>query len=305
MRRLLACVLLAAVGCARPTSSAPLPADLPIFDIATGAALTPSAFTARLQSADAVLLGEYHDNAEHHRLRGALLRAPAGRRAAVVFEHFGRGVVPPAGSADSVEPWLARSGFDTKGWRWPLHQPVVDAAFATGRPVRGSNLPSESLRDVVRRGASAGPADLVPVIEAAPLDSASRAALDADIITGHCGAMPASMIGGMRDAQVVRDAAMAKAMLEAAADGPPWLVAGNGHVRRDLAVPRLLAAARPSWRVLAVGFLERDSTGALPSLDAQRGRYDIVVVASHVAGRPDPCAGFRRPARPTTGTTGS
>ena len=294
-----ACAASVITACRGPAPDlGPVPADLTVVDGGTGTPVSSRDLAARLGRADAVLLGELHDNPEHHRVRAALLRG-AGMRAAPVFEHFTRADVPlPRPSADETrEAWLDRTGFDRDGWAWPLHAPLVDAALATGAPIRGSNLDRAALRDVVRRGASAAAAPLAALVAAAPLDSAARAGLDADLVAGHCGQLPAAMIPGMRDAQVVRDAAMADAMLAASQSGVPWLLAGNGHVRRDLAVPRLLAVARPQWRVLAVGFLERDSGGRAPAVSAMRGRYDLVVVTGAPMGRPDPCAAFRQPSR--------
>jgi hypothetical protein len=70
------------------------------------------------------------------------------------------------------------------------------------------------------------------------------------------------------------------------------LIAGNGHVRRDIAVPRLLRAASPGTSVLAVGLLERSADGEMPSR-ASRGMFDLVIVTPRTA-RPDPCANFPR-----------
>jgi uncharacterized iron-regulated protein len=88
--------------------------------------------------------------------------------------------------------------------------------------------------------------------------------------------------------QFARDAAMAHLLAQHTAGGAV-LLAGNGHVRRDIGVPRWLARqGAPS--ALAVGFLER---GAVQGDDARR--YDAVVIAAPAA-RADPCESFR--ARP-------
>ena len=65
------------------------------------------------------------------------------------------------------------------------------------------------------------------------------------------------------------------------------LLAGNGHVRRDLGVPRWLGAEAP--RVFAVGLLEEDDA------HTPAAAFDAVL-RSAPAERPDPCAGLR--ARP-------
>ena len=306
--RLLVCVALASllVSCtaARQAPANPPPA-LPdaaaIIDVASGARLTPSQLADRLRAADFVLLGEQHDNPAHHRIRGALVASAGRDRASVVFEHWPRGVVPRPDSGESRTAWLDRTGFDRKGWRWPLHEPLVDAVIASGPSWRGSNVSREALRDVVRTGADAAPYELRMLMERAPLDSIARAVIDAEIVTGHCGQLPVSMVPGMRDAQVVRDAAMADAMLEARASGAPWLMAGNGHVRADVAVPRFLKRMAPGAKVEAVGFLEVDASGALPAT-TPTGLYDVVVITPRAA-REDACASFKAPAKPGAGSS--
>jgi uncharacterized iron-regulated protein len=85
---------------------------------------------------------------------------------------------------------------------------------------------------------------------------------------------------------------MTDAMLRASAGGhPAWLVAGNGHVRRDYGVPRMLTVLEPGKKVVVVGFLEREPDGALPS-EAERAVYDVVWITER-AEREDPCKAFR------------
>jgi uncharacterized iron-regulated protein len=289
----LACVVLAA--CHRGTGAAALsafalPDSTSLVDGATGAPVATAELLRRAGTADFVLLGEVHDNPTAHAVRGGLLHAFAGRRPAVVFEQFAASDTPIAKPApgDSLSAWLDRNGFDRRGWRWPLHEPVVSAAIADGRSLWGSNLPRESLRAVVTGGAAAAPEPLRQLMAQAPLDSAARAALDRDIIEGHCNRLPASMVPGMRAAQEARDAAMTRALLLASADGPAWLIAGNGHVRADIAVPRILHRVAPERTLLVVGLLERREDGAAPPAE-ERQRYDVAILIPHTA-RPDPCA---------------
>jgi uncharacterized iron-regulated protein len=267
-----------------------LPDSAAVLDPATGAPIGASELLGRLAGADLVLLGELHDNAVHHKLRGALITALAPRHPALVFEQFAETSepIPPPAAGEDLEGWLDGHGFDRKSWNWPLHEPVVEAALEHGRSLWGSGLSREVLRSVVREGESAAPEHLRPLLQQAPLDSATRAVIDHELIEGHCGKLPATMIPGMRAAQEVRDAVMALALIQASASGPAWLIAGNGHVRRDIGVPRLLRAVAPAASVIAVGLLEREEDGTAPGQDA-RQEYDLVIVTSRAA-RTDPCA---------------
>lgn len=302
--RLLALVLLAGCAAGSGPVAAPLALLLPdstmALDAATGASLDQDALLRRLAGADVVLLGELHDNPVHHRARGALIAALAARRPAVVFEQLpeSRAPLPPPVAGEEPEAWLDRHGFDRQAWRWPLHRPVVAAALRHGSAIWGAGVSREALRPVVRQGETGAPEHLRALLERAPLDSAARAAIDRELVEGHCGQLPASLIPGLRAAQAVRDAAMANALLQAGAGVPAWLIAGNGHVRRDVGVPRLLAPAAPGRRLLVLGLLERAADGAPPDA-AARAPYDVVLVTPRTP-RADPCAGLRAPAPPRT-----
>lgn len=271
-----------------------LPDSTTLVDGPTGAPVATAELLRRVGSADLVLLGEVHDNPVGHAVRGALLRAFGERRPAVVFEQFAasEGPIAPPAAGESLTVWLDRSGFDRRGWRWPLHEPVVTAALAVAREIRGSNMARAALGPVVAGGVDAAPEPLRQLIARAPLEGAAQAALDTDLVVGHCRQLPAEMIPGMRAAQEVRDAAMTQALLAAAAGGPAWLIAGNGHVRRDFAVPRILARVAPEKRTVVVGVLEREEDGSAPAA-AERAQYDLVLVTPRTA-RPDPCAELRR-----------
>jgi uncharacterized iron-regulated protein len=263
-----------------------------VLDAATGAPIGSADLLHRALAADFVLLGEIHDNAYHHEARAALLTAAAARRPAVVFEQLARSTapVPPPAAGESEEAWLDAHGFDRKGWKWPLHQPVVDAAIAHAASLWGSNMSRETLRSVVRQGTDAAPPELGRLISEAPLDSIGQAAIDQELFEGHCGKLPAEMVPGMRAAQEVRDASMTDALLAAGAHGPAWLIAGDGHVRMDMGVPRMLRRVAPARTLLVVGFVERGTDDAVPGA-AAASRYQVLVVTP-AAEREDPCKGL-------------
>lgn len=291
-----ALVLLLACAGQGPGPVAPplvLPESISVVDGRTGRVMPEAELVHQLRDADFVLLGEVHDNPVHHAARALLVAALGSGRPAVVFEQLAEshGPIAPPVAGEALEDWLDRHGFDRRSWRWPLHRPVVEAAIAHGRSLWGSGLSREALRAVVREGEGALPDALRALSEAAPLDSAARAVMDRILVDGHCGRLPEAMIPGMRAAQVARDAAMTRALV--LAERPAILIAGNGHVRADLAVPRLLRRAVPAARVVAVGSLERAPDGAAPP-PTEMAAYDIVLITPRVE-RTDPCAGV--PAR--------
>ena len=290
-------------ACARPqTGTAPvrfaLPAGTELVEGPSGRPVATDNLLNRVGQSDYVLLGEVHDNPIDHELRAGIIDALASVHPAIVFEQFRRTdtpIPPPPRAGDRVEAWLDAHGFDRNAWKWPLHRPVVLAAIAHARSVWGANVSREALTPVVMAGGSnsAVPDSLRQLVNQAPLGDAARAVLDSELVEGHCHELPSEMIPGMRMAQIVRDAAMARALVLAGRDGPAWLIAGNGHVRNDVAVPRLLRAAAANARVVTLGILEREEDGGSPQA-SERRMYDFVIITPR-AERPDPCAQLRRP----------
>jgi uncharacterized iron-regulated protein len=158
-------------------------------------------------------------------------------------------------------------------------------------PLLAANLSPADTRRIVRGGLGArfDPARLHELGLDRPVDPGWQRAQEQEIDRGHCGVLPASQWARMANAQFARDAAMAEVLRQRARGGHAVvLLAGNGHVRRDIGVPRWLdmtGGAGIATRVFAVGLLEQDDTQPPPSA------FDAVL-RTKVAERPDPCAEF-------------
>lgn len=272
---------------------------------ASGAAPDAAALLQRLRGARYVLLGEIHDNAQHHELRAVLLRQllSDGVPSVVVFEQVDREhsaalAAAAAGTPGDVDAVITAGALDRRGWRWPLHRPVFAAALDGGAVLAGGNLSRADASRLVRGGVAQAPADLRALIDPV-LDTSWTPEHQAELLhqvdIGHCGALPASMLAPMALAQRGRDAALALAMFQAARQAAPGarvvLIAGNGHVRRDIGVPHDLAVLDASARAVSVAFLELDD-GRPGAVD---GPYDAAWFTPR-AVRDDPCADFKPPA---------
>jgi uncharacterized iron-regulated protein len=262
-----------------------------ILDTSTGRAVSRVEVLDRMNDSAFILMGELHDNALHHERRAALLN-DVGKPISVVVEHLPSGAAPALAAnarGDALLQALQGAGFDARGWRWPIHESVFAAIASSRHSLRGGNLPRELARRVALDGPAALPADLRRAIESAPLTAAATAALEQDLVDGHCGRLPVRQLQRMVWAQRGRDAAMASALRDARA-GPSQeiavLLAGNAHVRRDYGVARILAQAQPTARVLSIAFLETGA--ALPP-----GAFDLAWITPGVR-RSDPCAALSR-----------
>ncbi|MDZ7812149.1 MAG: ChaN family lipoprotein [Ideonella sp.] len=250
----------------------------------------------RALSVDFVALGELHDNPHHHRLRAEWvaawcrqakhLRRPSGRGPAVVLEHLPQGAVLHWSSGDDLLSMLSAQGFDAKGWRWPVHQPLMEGLLAAACPIQGGNLPKDMAKRVVREGTGILSPALQAWIANSPLTPAALADLEHQLRASHCQTLPERLLPGMVHAQRARDAAMADTMAKAWRLGhrPVVLMAGNGHTRRDWGVPQMLQQRLPHATCLSVALSEDGNVPTAASAQA----YDLLW-PTPPAARPPSC----------------
>ena len=238
------------------------------------------AVLAALENAAFVLIGEKHDNVDHHRIQAWLLARliARGRHPAVAFEMLTRDQEDRLADYLAAHPRQAAGLGDAVGWGksgwpdWATYQPIAQAALDGGAPIVAAGLPPETLRAIAKNGVEAlDHEDQVFLGPYRALSPRLAARMKQQIIEGHCNMLPASMIDPMLTTQTVKDAAMAAAMVRGGhAAGPAGrnsavLIAGNGHVRPDLGVPWHLRRMAPRKAVAVIGLLEVEEGEADPS----------------------------------------
>lgn len=281
--------------------------DMTTRDMASGQDLAFARLIDKLAGADALLLGEQHDNPDHHRMQAQIARelAARGRRLIVAFEMIDNGQQPTLDGFLAGRPRDAAALGDLLGWEqsgwpdWAQYRPIADAALAQqnppARPIRSANLPIATVRDIARNGLTAKDLDaaLAETLQrAAARDPAVLAAHGEAIRDSHCGMLPDRALAPFALAQYARDSVMADSMAAANRDDPGALVlliAGNGHARRDVGVPLHLARLRPDLKVLSMGLLEGDAP-------PETAPFDLIWLSAPIP-REDPCAAFRASAR--------
>ncbi|HYF19370.1 MAG TPA: ChaN family lipoprotein, partial [Ramlibacter sp.] len=197
------------------------------------ACAAPAGLPLEWTTADALLLGELHDDEAHQRRHREVIESLAtrGRLGAVALEMAEQGV-STAGLPRSAEAAAVRAAlrWNDEAWPWSRYGPAVMAAVAAGIPVFGANLPRDRMRPAMADAAL----DLA-------LDADALAAQREAIRKGHCDLMPERQLAPMARVQVARDRAMAQVLAQAAKPGQVVvLLAGAGHVDPRLGVPRHL-----------------------------------------------------------------
>lgn len=238
-----------------------------------------------LPPADVVILGEVHDNPAHHANQAQTIAAMSP--AAVVFEML------DVQQAKRVTPLLRAdeaalgAALDWAQSGWPdfaMYYPIFTASDAQ---IYGGALPKDQVRAAIGDGAApVFGADAARFGLSVPLPEDQQNNREALQMSAHCDALPEEMLPGMVEAQRLRDAGLARAIVQAWTEtgGPVAVITGNGHARMDWGIPAALAVAAPELSVLSLGQLEAAPDGDVP--------YDLWLVTKP-APREDPCAAFR------------
>jgi len=303
-------VACALAGCSGMSWKSPLGRDHPlagrIWDVSAARFIDRETLVERYARADFVLLGERHDNPDHHMLQAEVLRSliAIGGRPAVGFEMLG------LDDAGAVASYLAAAPNDAaglgpavnwnqRGWPdWSMYQPIAEAALGAKLRIVPTNLPLATATKMTRNGLAALEPRMVHQLGLdRPPPQPVFEKMAADIRDAHCGFAPEEIVKPMVDVQRARDAQMAESLIAAGDPDGAILVAGAGHVRNDYGIPVYLTKNAPKKRVISIAFVEVDKQKTEPqlySLSYPDGRFpfDYVWFTPRVDDE-DPCEKFK------------
>ena len=255
-----------------------------IWDSRRGQFVTDAELWDTILESSYVLLGEKHDNPDHHALQLRILQALISvdnvdkltmeMLDSTASENLDAFLETPFESEEALKNFL---NWDDQGWSWAYYGALIQAAHRAGVPVTAGNLAAETVMQIYS-------SPTATEIEAV-LDAEVMSRLLADIDESHCGLLPESQFPPMVRVQQTRDNTMARSLLldEEENHGLAVLITGNYHARKDLGVPNYLIAQHPGleWSdILSLAFLEVVSGEMDPRayLDqfSDRSAYDFI-----------------------------
>ncbi len=243
--------------------------------------------------AEFLLIGEVHDNPDHHQLQLEILQgvAGAGMNPTLIFEQFDidhQALIDT--HVSELEVLREKTEFDQRGWDWALYLPLLELALEQGWQVRAGNFSRESLQTM---SLDSLPDDLGQLLQA-PMSADAQQRLRSDLLSSHCDMIDEAYIDKLFEAQRIRDAGLARSMINA--DAPAALITGNGHARRDYGVAQILSDNLGA-QVITIGMIEvsreaRQLSEYLEGEDSLEGIYDFIVFTPRIRDQ-DPCEQFR------------
>ena len=198
----------------------------------TGEWISAVELVERLAEAPHVLVGEKHDNPDHHQLQLWLLNALAERRpqGALVMEMLVPEQQEPVDELQRLdtlpddEALQARLNW-SPGWDWQGYGPLVRWGLNGSARLVAANISEQEMRQLYR---------VPPGLRDVYNEQALRE-LRETLEKSHCGKLPQEQLPAMLSIQQGRDKRMAEALFAAAQ--PALLLAGGYHVRKDLGAP--------------------------------------------------------------------
>jgi uncharacterized iron-regulated protein len=302
---LLACSLFAAFSCGCSTSTQLVPSHGYTLELGARHPLVGHVFAGKthaevgssqlqhaLQQARYVLLGETHDNRDHHELQAQLLQQflAAQPTAAVAFEMMDEDDAAALAEATSVpgaDELASRVDWAHSGWPdFALYKPIFEVALTAHAKLVAAH-PSTAHVRASMTGVDADEARSLHID--APLPEDQVQAQHEEIRESHCGHADTDMLTAMQRAQVYKDAFMARALTRSGV--PTALITGRGHTRNDRAVPYFLARMQAGM-TLSIVFIDVDDQRLTPEA-YDTSAFDFVVFTPRVSDE-DPCETFRK-----------
>lgn len=289
-----------------------------IWSAASSGFVTAQELGTKLALTRYILLGEIHDNPDHHlwqawairtisKLRGARIVEGAPQADFIAMEMLNVDQYPGIDKfygRDAEVPRVRKPRafgrmVDWKNSGWPdfeIYEPIIaqamheQLALVPASPSRTSNrsVSTQGLEKALseaERQRMALDNDLPGPLQTALID---------EIREGHCNMMPDKHLPRMAEVQRYRDATMADALLSSGDHKGAILIAGNGHIRSDRAVPYFLRARGiassqiATVAIVEVSEKETDAAAYLPTAPDNTAAADFVIFTPRL-DRPDPC----------------
>lgn len=227
-----------------------------IVDLHTGQKLTPQQLLAKLSNQPRVIVGEKHDNLQHHQIEQWLVeQLPRQRTQGSVLMEM---ITPnQQEKVNAVKDRLKQGETLTgqqiteqtawqKGWKWDLYSGVATAALQGPYPLLSANLDRSEIKKFYEHP--------LPVTGALSTQPSVRAAITKTIEESHGGKLEPKQAEAMLAIQQQRDRRMAESLL--AAPTPALLIVGGYHANRALGVPLHIEDIAPMTELTVVMLAE-------------------------------------------------
>ena len=247
------------------------------FDFRINKQIPKSEFLTKLELSKYILLGEQHDNSFHHDSKIEILDYFKNKNISIATEHleFGKKILWQKDTKKSLES----AKFDFKGWQWPVNKNLYDHMNQYQINVLGANLTDRDLNYSILNGKNfASLENLSDLLERFALDKNSQEILANELVYSHCGFIKKEQTASLQKMQLAKDITMSQTLMSLETDFV-FLIAGNNHIRKDFAIPKILEKSGVH-NYIAIGFFGKNE------FDENRiilsNNFDLAVITKDV-----------------------
>lgn len=222
-----------------------------------------------------LLIGEKHDNPDHHRLESKLLKHFAQPQVAVVFEMLDdkqSAYLPQLTPSHNLEQLRDQLEWPEKGWPWQVYGPLFQQVLQQEAELVAGNIDRQNIKRIYREGEAA----LTPLSRyqsLSPVAKKHTATLLDLVFESHCQQMPREHLKPMVTIQLAKDASMASALADSEKG---ILIAGNVHARKDVGVAAHLAELNKASVTVALIEVQDEMLAVSDYPEVNQGQADFV-----------------------------
>lgn len=274
LKSLIILATLALSACSQPTLTRPSRASAlndvntlgTIIDLHNGETLTSQELLTRVAPQPRLIVGEKHDNAQHHLIEMWLIKNLPQQRpqGSVLLEML---TIDQQPRVDQLKKWLkddpmVREGrIQTlinwqQGWPWEMYHGVVMQTLRAPTLCWWRISPANRCSLYIKPTASCWKISTAPQVQNAIRET---------IITMHDGKIEPAQLKAMLAIQQQRDRFMAQQLL--AAPAPAMLIAGGYHAAKTMGVPLHMQDLAPSSRPIVLMLAETGMNITLAQAD--------------------------------------
>ncbi len=257
-----------------------------------------------------LLLGENHNNPDHHILQAKMLETvvKADRKPDMVFEMIPRSLSAEANSYNlkndpELEGFAKRLAWEKRGWySWDIYKPIGLVVAQNQLRVVAGNFDRKLVRSLYKSKTALSEEEHKRFALNESFPPHLQVSLNQELIASHCGMIGETALPAMTRIQRAKDGLMADAMISSSLNSGTVLIAGNGHIRKDRGVPWVLRKKLSDTSGLintySIGLIEVRKNITDPKqyeLINSKGEalYDVVIFTPKT-NIDDPCAAMRK-----------
>jgi len=232
-----------------------------IFNTSTQSPVSRDQLFTALDQYRYLLIGEKHDNPDHHQIEQLILESIAQpEQTRIVFEMLNyqqNDALRLLSSDDSLSQIKTKLEWNDKSWSWLDYGPLIQVGLIQQSEIIAGNLPRETLLSIYQQG-TAELSNSQRFSTFGKIPESVRERILTQVFDSHCQTMAKERLSPMVDIQIARDASMAFSLSDdLKATETAVLISGNFHNRKDLGVPLHLNILDPKKNhTLVIALLE-------------------------------------------------